>query len=121
MVKRLLQYCLIAVIALQAVGSVADAHESHQSGTEHVSFEHEHDEHGHAVFPDQESPDQDIDHTQPQELDCHHCCHCHGVHHHWLITNLSFSQPSIYKQTYSFQHYTLSPSPLDSILRPPIV
>ena len=34
---------MIVLIALQSIGSMADTHSAHQSGVEHLEFEHAHD------------------------------------------------------------------------------
>lgn len=75
MLKKWLSYWIILMIALQSFSAIADAHRTHQTGEQHLSFEHEH-----AQTP--------VEPVQPQSLikstklpsdglDCHHCCHCH--------------------------------------------
>ncbi len=116
MIKQLIHYCLIAIILLQSVATVADVHQSHQSGAEHVSFEHEHDEHGHSY-----TPGEAIDHTQSQELDCHHCCHCHGIVHLYLLNSHTIpKQPKVA----TFNDLLVPSDPTtraETLLRPPIV
>ncbi|MCH9692457.1 MAG: hypothetical protein K0U59_10440 [Gammaproteobacteria bacterium] len=73
MSKRFLTYFILALVVFQADAGVADAHQSHQSGTEHLTF----DDHQHS------QADVEVDHNladgpEDQERDCHHCCHCHG-------------------------------------------
>ena len=60
---------LVMAVSFQSIAAVSDVHQSHQSGAEHLEFEHEHEG--------------DVDLTPQKELssfDCHHCCHCHGGH-----------------------------------------
>jgi hypothetical protein len=68
---------LVALIAMQSVVAIADAHQSHQKGTEHLEFEHEHEHDSvhaidHASVIENSAP-------SPNQYDCHHCCHCHGM------------------------------------------
>lgn len=75
MILRHLACLLILLIATQSAIAVADAHKLHQSGFEHLKFDHSH------------SPFDNTDYSIAKQLsdlpsqssdDCHHCCHCHG-------------------------------------------
>jgi hypothetical protein len=61
---------LVLAVSFQSISAVSDVHQSHQSGIEHLEFEHDHDE-------DQTNTDTQGD---VKSFDCHHCCHCHGGH-----------------------------------------
>lgn len=65
---------LVVLIAMQSVFAIADSHQSHQEGTQHLEFEHEHDSSRVADNQDR------LKSSTPSfgQYDCHHCCHCHG-------------------------------------------
>lgn len=76
MIRHYLTCLLALLIALQSVNTMADAHQLHQSGTEHLEFDHSHQPPDTEVYNQltkqaPEKPDQSL-------YDCHHCCHCHG-------------------------------------------
>lgn len=75
MIRDYLIYCLMSLIALQSVVAMADVHQLHQSGTEHLAFDHEHNS-NHAQLTSDETRNSK-DQTNSQHLDCQHCCHCH--------------------------------------------
>ena len=81
--------CLLALlIALQSVAAMADAHQFHQSGTEHLTFNHEHDPA--ATDPATNTSMKATNVADPAATvsqDCHHCCHCHGMTHLYLGGN----------------------------------
>lgn len=115
MSKRLLTYLILALVVFQSAAGVADAHQSHQSGTEHLTF----DDHQH-THDDIETHDNLVDGTEGQERDCHHCCHCHGhLNHAVLIKPLGFtlnqSPTSVSDYSESFPSKVINP-----LLRPPI-
>ncbi|MBQ0758909.1 hypothetical protein [Zhongshania sp.] len=60
---------LAIVILLQSFAAVADAHQFHQANDQHEAIS----EHLHALDT--------VDAVEQQSdlLDCHHCCHCHGM------------------------------------------
>ena len=55
MIRHAITYLIIALIAMQSVVAVADAHQLHQSGTEHLTFDHEHDHPAHTPQVEQEN------------------------------------------------------------------
>lgn len=66
---------LVALIAMQSVVAIADEHQTHQKGTQHLEFEHEHDSTRVAdLQADKKNSGPSLD-----QYDCHHCCHCHGM------------------------------------------
>lgn len=80
---------LVVLIAVQSVVAVADVHKAHQSGTEHLNFDHEHQKDSQTPLP--EIVQQPSDNNIVYQLDCHHCCHCHGASHLFLIGYHSIS------------------------------
>ncbi|MBR9910285.1 MAG: hypothetical protein GYB33_08035 [Gammaproteobacteria bacterium] len=73
---------MIALIAMQSLMAVADVHQLHQSGTEQLTLEHDHDQ-----ILDNPQAEREIQSNGPMggtSLDCHHCCHCHSIAHFFL-------------------------------------
>jgi len=68
-------YILLLLIAFQSTVAVADLHQAHQSGVEHIQFSDDTDSDNHHSNQQQDST---------IKYDCHHCCHCHGVHCYYL-------------------------------------
>lgn len=76
---RLYLTCLLALlIAVQSVTAMADVHKFHQSGTEHVEFNHSHQSTASDTQNDSQLAKQAADPLSQSAYDCHHCCHCHG-------------------------------------------
>ncbi|AFU97796.1 hypothetical protein [Simiduia agarivorans] len=75
MIRHAITYLMIALLAVQSVVASADAHQLHQSGTEHLTFDHE-QEPTHNPETDQEIKSSAT--LGSISFDCHHCCHCHG-------------------------------------------
>ena len=74
-IVRRIAVLLATLFLAQSVGAVVDVHQQHQSGIEHLSFDHDHDE-------PQDAASEATPPSSPQaQFDCHHCCHCHGVSH----------------------------------------
>lgn len=117
MVRKWLSYILATLIAMQSMMAMADAHQSHQTGTAHIEFSAEHD-HG---LVDYEIPTQSqADSFTAGQYDCHHCCHCHGVAHLILaIHNFGFDAFMLSHEPliYGAQYPSVSTSP---DIRPPI-
>lgn len=120
MIRYAITYLMIALIAGQSVVAVADVHQLHQSGTEHLTFDHEHDQ------PTYNTPraEQEIKKNATSgstSLDCHHCCHCHGMANFFLGSG-SDSMPDVDLDSplsgYQF-HYTSYQSSPDN--PPPII
>ena len=116
--KLQLLHILAFLIACQSSIAVADLHQLHQSGTEHISFDHSmiEDDQKDAVIAD--IPEAET--TTAVQYDCHHCCHCHGVACHFINTqnqNFKFQQPinGISQDQYRYNNRVISPD-----LRPPI-
>tara|TARA_R110002096_G_scaffold139512_19_gene293965 strand:- start:6725 stop:7045 length:321 start_codon:yes stop_codon:yes gene_type:complete len=66
---------LTLLIAMQSVITVAFVHQSHETGTEYVSFDHS-DDLSHAV---KRQGNETSDKFPIDEFGCHHCCHCLGI------------------------------------------
>lgn len=84
MLRAVLTFVMITLIALQSLASVADVHGLHQSGNQHLSVEHSHA----AATGISEHPNE-----SSNGGDCQHCCHCHGTVHFFLNTDLSVQCP----------------------------
>jgi len=81
MLQRCLSRLLITLVALQSVIAIADSHQIHQSGKEHFAHEYE-QAHGFdqpIVKADSVAPETLPDTADTSQLDCQHCCHCHGT------------------------------------------
>ena len=89
--------CLLAVlIAVQSMTAMADAHRFHQSGTDHLTFNHDHD-----------SSDTSLaDASSTFSQDCHHCCHCHGMAHIYLGGSLDILVHTTLGKGSSNYHFT---------------
>ncbi|AXS83055.1 MULTISPECIES: hypothetical protein [Marinobacter] len=76
MIRHYLTCLLALLIALQSAVAMADTHRFHQSGTEHLEFDHTH--------PPTDTPNnsqlakQTANQPDLSLYDCRHCCHCHG-------------------------------------------
>lgn len=79
MIRHYLKYLLATLIALQSVVVMADVHQVHQSGVEHLTLEHEHRQNVQFQLTGVDRQTQDP--GSIEQLDCHHCCHCHGSSH----------------------------------------
>ena len=70
---------LILTFVVQPASTLADVHpvfniKVHQSGTGHLSFDHDNHTGG-----DLSSNALNSSKNSSTQFDCHHCCHCHGV------------------------------------------
>ena len=83
MFKPYLTYFLLALLALQSVVATSDAHQSHQSGAEHLNFDTSHQHADETEHFDHNSESE----SQHSDWDCHHCCHCHGMTNLYLGDN----------------------------------
>lgn len=115
--------CLIKLLLLllfvQSITAQADTHQFHQSGSTHLEFNHHHAEDvdlAHPHLHDVQSAAFDSD----NELDCHHCCHCHRVSSVALLPLLDAIH--IQKVNSSLPAYRASCASVvvSFILRPPI-
>jgi hypothetical protein len=116
MFKNSIQWLMIILIATQSVWSMADTHSAHQSGLEHLKFEHQHDD----AHPQDADIQKDVSTANKQaNFDCHHCCHCHGAHSSFITS--FYSSVSLFGQ--SPQHSFTNPLELaqqpSAFFRPP--
>ena len=113
MKKHLLHFLLI-LVAGQSTAAVADLHEAHQNGQEHLEFNHVDKD----MAIDSETSDDEINTVS---YDCHHCCHCHGVACHYL-DNQTDNDFILAEISLQLTHFTLFYSrTITPYLRPPIV
>lgn len=115
MSKRFLTYFILALVVFQSAAGIADAHQSHQSGTEHLTF----NDHQHA-HEDVKIDHNLVDGSEDHEQDCHHCCHCHG--HFSPAVLVKPSGFALRKSSTSNSDYSENfPSEfINPLLRPPI-
>jgi len=123
MIKEWLPYMLIALIALQSAGAMAgvvtgDDHQSHQDGDQHLNFNHEPVENLGNVIPKKDA--EPYANTEI-EFDCHHCCHCHGVHLNYLPSTSPNLLLSLKSMGLSRYHYVAVDGTMSSLFRPPKV
>lgn len=108
---------LVALIALQSVVAIADAHQPHQAGVEHLEFNHDDDKN---TVDNSQHLKKVASSPSIDQYDCHHCCHCHGVVHFFLATpSLGFDASLLVQELtgYWAQYPSILISP---DLRPPI-
>ena len=132
MMRKVVLYFMIFLISLQSVALASDKHQVHQAGESHVdeliATEHHHgalkqsDESDFGVFIANSSHnhhDQSYDEAVVSDLDCQHCCDCHGVLHLIHDAHLPLSDASTGNSVPSY-HYTLILSAITPDLPPPI-
>lgn len=133
MTRQIVLYFMIFLISLQSVALASDKHQVHQAGVSHVDevIAKQHDHQGSegksrnsdfGVFIASHSHDhhdQSYDEAVVSDLDCHHCCHCHGVLHLIHDAHLPVSEPVTGSSTSPY-HYTLILAATTPDLPPPI-
>ncbi|MCG8312675.1 MAG: hypothetical protein MI976_05615 [Pseudomonadales bacterium] len=75
MMRQYIAYILVALLAMQSIVALADAHQYHQTGSEHIVFDKHYEISGSEPNLIQTNI---VDYTQENTMDCQHCCHCHG-------------------------------------------
>jgi len=87
--KKILAYIVVLLVSAQTFAAVADVQQSHQSGSEHIEFNHEKDTNNNVLaekgLPKFEHPASTPNNSPTNSYDCNHCCHCHSCHTHILI------------------------------------
>lgn len=117
-----LLHILLVLVALQSTIAVADLHQSHQTGKEHLEFNH----------IDNVDIDKNNEHFQKSSdiisltdnvtsYDCHHCCHCHGVACHYLDNQQKNQFTYIDASTHLTNNFQFNSRSTSPALRPPIV
>jgi len=104
-------YILMLLVALQSVAGVWDSHQFHQSGSEHLTFEHSHEQSNNSS-PDELKVTSNLQ-AKLDKFDCHHCCHCHGVAQVYLPNvneNLFSSSSRDKKFGYRNTYLSITPS-----------
>ena len=115
--KKGLSYLLIMLIALQSAMAMADVHQLHQDGVQHIEFDHDH---GQNDNPEKSSAKNTTSQKPASTaFDCHHCCHCHGSHLHWLSIDSSIPNFALSGQTTFDYEPSKVEAPPTSLLRPP--
>jgi len=113
-------HLVLILVALQSTMAVADLHQSHQTGNDHLEFNHL------DQFNDDSVNKPTIKSTYLAEniandYDCHHCCHCHGVACHYM-DNQQIDYVSSFGSSNLLEILTLFTSRITSPnFRPPIV
>ena len=124
MFQRWLTYFLLTLIAMQSVTVSADMHQNHQSGTKHFNFDVEHNHQQTSRSHDGiylESKVESINKNHMDQLDCHHCCHCHGTVTPALIKFFSFFVPAMKVLAHSNYRHRNPSTSLTTFYRPPKV
>lgn len=111
MLKKTIVFTFSVLMAFQSVFAIADMHQSHQSGLEHLEFTHNHDG----------EINQEKNLLGESDYDCHHCCHCHGPSFSAIASgpfsltiNIDQHLNTLPFSNYSSKNFSL-------LLRPPIV
>ena len=112
---------MIALIALQSMTVVLDVHQFHQSGLNHILTNSQlieidpisaMDVDSDWQFEDAKSIPGDV-----IDLDCDHCCHCHGMMSFFVVNGfkydpaMSLSDKVAERQISYFSFFTLPDSP----------
>lgn len=111
--------CLLAVlIALQSMTAVADVHQFHQSGTQHLEFNHSHQPTD--IQDNNKLAKQAPDKPAQSPYDCHHCCHCHG-HGSVILAGADLHVGTLFSgKGQAEYHVNLTSGVPPSLFRPPI-
>ena len=118
MIQRWILILVVALIALQSVTAIIDSHQLHQSGQEHLSFEHEHPSDPIGQFVSEELLALNVDSSL---YDCHHSCHCHGASNLFVSGgNSGFILSAENEKSFEYQ-LNLPSITLLPAYRPPIV
>ena len=113
--------CLLALlIALQSVAAMADVHQLHQFGTEHLEFDHSHQSSATDTQNDNLLAKQTPDQSGQSVYDCHHCCHCHG-HGSVVLTGAASHLANLFSENGQADYQANLTSGIPpSLFRPPI-
>ena len=119
MLKRCLSYLLVTMVALQSWLTIADTHQIHQTGTEHLTHEQEHLHDTEQLIDTHDSNvSENSDITQ---YDCSHCCHCHSTGQVVLSSNQTDSFNNKVSQITSPYHFTYLSYSITPDNPPPII
>jgi hypothetical protein len=115
-----LLHILIVLVALQSTIAVADLHLSHQTGNEHLEFNHidnvdiDFNNEDFEKYSDSKSLNDNV-----TSYDCHHCCHCHGSHLTSLLPPIINVEFLYGNQSLPNLNQTIENAYLSRLLRPP--
>ncbi len=117
MLIRAMTYFMLLLVVLQSGAAMADAHQLHQSGTEHLVFDESHHHLDGSGPADQHNHEADA--PSSQQSDCHHCCHCHG--HFCPAILLSAERILLTRHSSPIPDYSENafPDTFETFLRPP--
>ena len=115
MFRKVINYMLVILIALQSVAAFADVHQYIQTDTDHLSADGH--KHRHLNVASQTADSMELNSTQNE---CDHCCHCHasaGPFLNKVQTNLNFPNrisdcPDYLFSMISFQEFPDNPPPI---------
>ena len=110
------------MIALQSTMAVADLHQSHQAGQEHLEFDHVDIVDHQSDYENSKKPS-DIKSLTDNvtSYDCHHCCHCHGVACHYFDNQQKNQFSHLDSSTHLTSNFQFNSRSTSPALRPPIV
>ncbi len=119
MLRKALTYLVLTLIVLQSAVAMGDAHQLHQSGAEHLAFDETHQHENGNTAENLYDHDTDSESSTSDNMDCHHCCHCHG--HFCFAVLISTDQVLVAKNTSPVPDYSegLFPDTYETFLRPP--
>jgi hypothetical protein len=119
MFKRALTYFLLTLIVLQSGLAMGDAHQLHQSGSEHVAFDENHQHLDSLESEKHNAKDLCSDASSCQKWDCHHCCHCHGHLSPAILISTDHILLSKYSSPIPTHSENAFPDTYETFLRPP--
>ncbi|GAB2189031.1 hypothetical protein MAH1_06380 [Sessilibacter sp. MAH1] len=130
MVKFFLAQLLALMVALQSFAAIADIHQYHQNGLDHLEFKHDHKllaENTTVKNLEDAVGDSSVINLDKAALkdsklpskDCHHCCHCHTHGHHAILNTSTDSAPQERIAALSKYHFPTTSFDPFPLFRPP--
>lgn len=127
--KSFLANILALLVALQSFAAIADIHQYHQNGLDHLEFKHDHKLLAENIAVENlgaagdslvlKLDNADLKESKLPSKDCHHCCHCHTHGHHAILNTFTDSAPQERIAALSKYHFpTISFDPFP-LFRPP--
>jgi len=121
LMKKYLLHFLLLLVACQSTVAVADLHETHQTGKEHLEFNHiDQNVTNSETLIDKASVD-NMNKLKNISYDCHHCCHCHGVACHYLDNHIVNAFTHVQTSVQFTQFTSIRSRIITPDLRPPII
>lgn len=121
MLTRSFLIFMLVLSTMQSFAAVADLHQSHQSGTEHLEFDHNKHEHVDVDVDVDMDMKRSVSDVDTACLDCHHCCHCHSVHVPGMVSFTLALEIDISQFSYSPVYNSRLVKRQYALLRPPQV